>query len=554
MGIIKKTLIIILISSFSISLANTSPLGIAESSQTAIPISNPNTISSLDESQSAWIIFGGDTIEEDDDVEAVRWGTNKTYEILRAKGFPHEKIYFLGPEVYPITQPYTNDSATVVNLQWAIEEWAPLHVNSSQSLGLYFLSHGDINALAALVGDALWANQLSSYLDTFEAKTGCKRILVVIEGCYSGSFHDNLSKDNRIIITSTSTYQGASFNEPRNWGLFSESFWSSIVFCKTIGRSFDIAVDYVHAQGSGQQPQLDDNHDGIGQTPYPNDDLPTGTEGYDAYETKIQYAPMACPSTAEIMKVPLHMYETYDPFTSSAVIEVEIENPALLDKVYARFFPVDWTAYDPLDGYLYPLNDDAVQMIELESPTMNEVFIGDVAFDGLALGDSFKVNIYAYDTNGYLADMVSTYLTFNADGTAPLDIIPPSVYIVNPDPDDVVKGTIEVTVTGDDNQQLENIDLYLDGVLVDSIPMPSYYPYPELIYECDTAAYAEGSHNFTAVAIDHQGLTNQSTVLVTFRNIETVEHHGFSILIGTGAIVLMVSITILRTKKKGKFR
>jgi hypothetical protein len=550
MGNIKIMITFLLISSISITCACIQPSEVVDASRTNLPIPNPYTISSLNETQSAWILLAGD-VEYHNDTEAMRYGCNKTYEILREKGFPPEKIFYMGPEVSS-NQPYVNTSSTVVNLKWAIEEWAPLHVNSSQSLGLYFLSHGDINALGVMVADALWANNVSSFLNNFEVTTGCKRIIVVIEGCHSGSFINNLSKDNRIIITSTSTYQGAAFNADRTWGAFSESFWSSIASCSTIGTAFDNGVDHIRALGCNQSPKLDDNHDDYGTTPYPNDDLPSGGEGYDALETRIWAKPITCPPQIKIMRVPLPIYEVYDPFTSSAVIEVEIENPALIDKVYARFFPVDWTAYDPVNGYMYPIVDDEVQMIELESPTMNEAYMGDVAFDGLALGDSFKVNILAYDTNGYVTDIVSTYLTFNADGIAPLDIVIPSVYIVNPDSGEEVQDIVEVKVIGDDNQQLENIDLYLDGVLVDSIPIPNHYPYPELIYECDTSAYNNGVHNLTAVAIDHQGLTNQSTIFVTFRNGDPTSIDGYSVILSSNAIVAFIILRTIKRKKMSR--
>ncbi|MHA1198008.1 MAG: C13 family peptidase [Candidatus Heimdallarchaeaceae archaeon] len=542
----------LLIACFSLSISYYQPVFTSEAANLVISTDDPLKLTPASETQSAWILMAGD-VEHHNDTEAMRNGCNKTYDILREKGFSPEKIFYMGPEVSS-SQPYVNTSSTVVNMQWAIEEWAPLHVNSSQSLGIYLISHGDINALGVMVADALWANDLSSFLDNFEVTTGCKRIIVVIEGCHSGSFINNLSKDNRIIVTSTSTNQGAAFNADRTWGAFSECFWSTIASCGSIGKAFDDGIDHIRALGCNQSPKLDDNHDDYGTTCYPNDDLPTGGEGFDALDTYIWAKPIMCPPKLKIMQVPLHMYEIYDPFTCSAVIEVEIENPAMIDKVYARFMPVEWEPYDPVNGFMYPINDDEVQMIELESPSLDEVYMGDVAFDGLSLGVSFKVNILAYDTNGYVADIVSTYLTFNVEGMTPTDIIAPSVHIVNPDSDDIVKNTIEVTVTGDDNQKLENIDLYLDGTLVKSIPMPDYYPYPEINYECDTTAYAEGIHNFTAVAIDHQGLTNQTSVLITFRNVEPQPTQGYSILIGTGAIVLISSIASIRVRKKRKLR
>ncbi|MCE7741510.1 MAG: hypothetical protein GOP50_03540 [Candidatus Heimdallarchaeota archaeon] len=526
-------------------ITNISAISDTESSE------NP-TISSFSETQSAWIVMAGD-VKYHNDTEAMKYGCNKTYEILRSFGLPAEKIFYMGPEVDALTQPYVNTSSTKINMQWAIEEWAPQHVNSTQSLGLYLLSHGDINALGVMVDDALRDYHLNSYLNNFEATTGCKRIIVVIEGCHSGSFIDTLSKDNRIIVTSTSTYQGAAFNTERNWGAFSEAFWSSIASCRSIGVSFDDGVDHIRALGKNQSPKLDDNHDGYGTTPYPNDYLPTGGEGFDALDTWIHAKPRICLPKIEIMRVPLHIYEVYDPFTCSAIIEVEIESSTDISKVYARFVPIGWEPYDPLDGFMYPINDDEIQMVELENPLIDNVYMGDVTFDGLNLGDSFKINILAYDSYGYVADIVSTYLSFNALGAAPTDIVPPSVFIIRPDSDEVVEASIDVTVKGDDNQRLENIDLYLDGTLIESISMPDYYPYPELSYICDTTEYEDGIHNFTAVAIDHQGLTNQTSVLITFRNTEPQTTQGYSILIGSGAIMLFAIVVKVNKRKKRKY-
>ncbi|TET80948.1 MAG: hypothetical protein E3J43_01490, partial [Candidatus Heimdallarchaeota archaeon] len=72
-------------------------------------------------------------------MEAIQNGCNITYKILRNKGFTSDKIFYMGPEVDP-SQPYVNTSSTKVNIQYAIETWAPQHVNSTQSLGLYLLS------------------------------------------------------------------------------------------------------------------------------------------------------------------------------------------------------------------------------------------------------------------------------------------------------------------------------------------------------------------------------------------------------------------------------
>ncbi len=509
-------------------------------------------VPSYNELQSAWIILAGDTAEHKDMMEIQNAG-NITYEVLRGNGFTSEQIYYLGPEVDSINQPYVNTSATKINLKWAIEEWAPQHVNSSQSLGISIFTHGNVDALAVMVADALWANTFSSYLDNFEAASGCNRIIVVIESCHSGSFIDNISKDNRIIVTSAHTLKGASFNVPRTNGLFSESFWSSIASCDTIGRAFEKACDHVINIGSHQAPQLDDNHDGMGNTVPPYSLLPLGGDGFDALNVKIQGVHTECYPKIELGKVPLHMYEVWDPFSSVFNIDVEVNSSTGISKVLARFVPLGWEPIDPLDGYLYDINDASIKIVELESPLMNGVYSGDGSFDGLALGDSFTVNILAYDDDGMVSDIVNTYLSFNADGNAPLDTELPSIAIVLPPPDDSLSGIVEIVAQGDDNQQLENIDLYIDGLLVDSLAMPDYYPYPKLQFMCNTSLYDEGKHNITAVARDTAGLSNQTSIVVKFDNLNN-ELIFYAAGIGGGVVIIGSAAVIVRFLIRKKAR
>ena len=336
----------------------------------APPITEPST-----DVQNAWILLAGDTSDHRD-MASIQNAVNIIYEVLRGAGFTSEQLYYLGPEVGP-SQPYVNTSATKINLQYAIETWAPQHVDSTQSLGIAIISHGAINALAVMVGDVLRDYHLDSYLDAFEAATGSKRIIVVIEGCHSGSFIDELSQDNRIIVTSTATYFGAAFNADRTNGAFSESFWSSIAFCATIGHAFEEAVEHIRDLGCNQSPQLDDNHDGIGTTPYHNDFLPTGGEGFDALNVHIWPRPRVCQPKIQIKMIPLPMYAIWDSFTSVANIGVEVESSTGISKVIARFVPSGWEPNDPLDGYMYPINDASIKTVELEDPLMNGIYSGD---------------------------------------------------------------------------------------------------------------------------------------------------------------------------------
>jgi hypothetical protein len=547
----KKSILLIflmMVSLFSFGILQYSPSSVqAEDCISCIKETPP-----YDEFQGAWIIFGGDTWDHRD-MDSIQNACNITYEVLRGNGFTSEQIFYMGPEVDPVTQPYVNWSSTKASLQYAIETWAPQHVSSDQGLGITIFTHGNVDALAVMVGDVLWASTFSTYLDNFETATGCKRIIVVIEACHSGSFIDNVSKDNRIIVTSAQSIKGASFNVHRTNGLFSESFWSSIASCETIGRAFEIACNHVINIGSKQAPQLDDNHDGWGNTVPPYSLLPLGGDGFDALNVRIQGADLECSPKISIGKVPLHMYEIWDPFASIFNIEVEVNSTTGISQVLARFIPLDWEPVDPLDGYMYPINDASIRIEELESPLMNGVYSVDGAFDSLALGDSFIVNILAYDDDGMVSDVVNTYLSFNADGEPPEDTEVPSIAILMPPPDDNLNGIVDIIAQGDDNQALENIDLYIDGLLVDSLAMPDYYPYPKLQFMCNTSLYGDGVHNITAVAIDTVGLVNQTSILVNFEN-QTKGLSYYSSGVVSGFVIIGSVAAIVRFLMRRKVR
>ncbi len=65
----------------------------------------------------------------------------------------------------------------------------------------------------------------------------------------------------------------------------------------------------------------------------------------------------------------------------------------------------------------------------------------------------------------------------------------------------------------------------------------------------NTSQYEDGSHNITAMAIDHEGLTNQTSIFVTFDNGNNNLIY-YAVFIGGGAIVILTYIVIKANKKK----
>lgn len=94
------------------------------------------------------------------------------------------------------------------------------------------------------------------------------------------------------------------------------------------------------------------------------------------------------------------------------------------------------------------------------------------------------------------------------------DNTPPTISITNPRPNANLRGIINITAEGDDDQALDKIQIYFDGTLMKEEIMPPYYPYPEVIYSLDTSKYGSGTHNITAVAIDKASNVQETSILV----------------------------------------
>jgi len=94
------------------------------------------------------------------------------------------------------------DDATPTEAEFgsAVTDWAGRQ-HSDGPLYIYLIDHGGIDSFKINQGEVLYADPFAGYLETFQNATG-RRVVVVIEACKSGSFTDNLSGDNRIIITS----------------------------------------------------------------------------------------------------------------------------------------------------------------------------------------------------------------------------------------------------------------------------------------------------------------------------------------------------------------
>jgi parallel beta-helix repeat protein len=204
---------------------------------------------------------------------------NNVYNKLLTCGFTHKRIFYLNPgmeqDVDVDDIPDVDRISSLTNVVYAINTWAQGNVSANDSLLIYMVGHCNNKSDTFIVNganDNLTASDLNNYLNQLTNATGCDDITVVCEACNSGSFIYNLSRDGRIIVTSTGVNAG-SFNHGEMGGGFSYYFFNNISDGKTIEEAFEKASNFfINQNFSDITPLLDDNGDKKGHTaPLPNE-------------------------------------------------------------------------------------------------------------------------------------------------------------------------------------------------------------------------------------------------------------------------------------------
>ena len=502
---------------------------------------------------AAWIIIAGDRSDHSL-LRIIRSGCNKTYEALINRGFTASEILYLDPTDAtgrnPLS-PYRDHDTTLINIQWAIETWAAGFVDATHGLGIYMFDHGGTGYMC-IPGTDITDSNLNTYLDNLETSTGCNRFVIVYEACNAGSFIDPVSKDNRIVVTATDITHDSFVNGAWDWAAFSETFWSSITQCKTIGEAFEDAEANVHAMGYGgfQFPLIDDNHDEIGNEVDMGGSLPNGGDGSDSLNVWIGTG-TNCPMIL-IAWLPLRAFINVRFIPIWAVIDTN----SLMESVYARVIPPNWTpsSIKP-DQESSIMGIDYLPLVDLLDQDQDGNFTGLIDRNDyanyLGANGDYKINILAKTQEGAFADIESTYVTINDDGIAPTDTTSPTISIIDPGANAQFSGVFDVTAEGDDDQALDKIQIFVDGVMVEEETMPPYYPYPEVTHSLDTNQYLLGAHNITATAIDQVG--NQKSTSISVNFISEGEIPGFQItplIIGSILGILAIHYTKIKRKKQ----
>jgi len=474
------------------------------------------------------------------------------YDQALAFGNTDDEILMLVPMVALTSTSREYGASSSSNMNYAFNTWAPSKVGPNGVLAVYLHDHGGTDAMANYPFPSLTASQLDQYLDDFEAASGCDRIIVVYEACSSGSFLDELSKSNRIIMTSTEPGYSAWWSPiPPHISMFGEGLFNSILAGNSIGDAFVDVNNEIIALGYGdvQKPCIEDNHDGVGHIVNAWGHLPSSGDGTDAKNT---FLVQGCPPTLiqipQVKFVPLKFWVAHNHAMITLPISIGVDNSSDIARVICRVIPEDWTPPKPRDYEsmgLWYANETSNQWVL--TPDRYGNFTGIVEIVSPILDTNYKLSFFAQDTDGKRGQIISTQVGINADGIAPADNIEPTIIITNPSPNVGLKGIVNITAEGDDDQALEKIQIYIDGTLLKEEIMPPYYPYPEVVYSLDTSNYIPGRHNITARALDNASNIQETSILVTF-GVDGIP--GFQITyLFYGTLLGVVTITLLYVKR-----
>ncbi|MDH5448176.1 MAG: dockerin type I domain-containing protein [Candidatus Bathyarchaeota archaeon] len=194
----------------------------------------------------------------------------EAYNTLLSRAYDADHIYYLDI-TFPrdVTGDGINDVDAVsnkANVQNAITSWLKTRSDSNDVCFLYLVNHGDVDAFT-IPGGPIYAYEMAGWL--FHVTYG--ELIFTLEACHSGSFIDELSETNRIIVSSCEANELAWPDPNTDWPAFSHTFFQRLAAMDSIGDAFNVAYQHVIQVRPTQHPTLDDNGDEVGHRgPLPN--------------------------------------------------------------------------------------------------------------------------------------------------------------------------------------------------------------------------------------------------------------------------------------------
>ena len=195
----------------------------------------------------------------------------EAYNVLLQRAYDPDHIYYLDI-IYPrdVTNDGVNDVDAIsnkANVENAITRWLKTHSDSNDICFVYLVNHGGTNTFQ-LPGGPIYDYEMAGWV----FHVTCGELIFTLEACRSGSFIDEMSDADRIVISSCEANEYAWPDPGTDWPAFSHTFFQRLAAKDSIGDAFNVAYQHVIPN---QHPNLDDNGDGVGH----RGSLPNGGDG-----------------------------------------------------------------------------------------------------------------------------------------------------------------------------------------------------------------------------------------------------------------------------------
>lgn len=209
----------------------------------------------------AVIVAGGGPGSGNNLWDATQLCANHAYRVLKHQGYTKETVYYLTSDLdldldIDGVADDADADATIKKLESAVTDWA----KDASDLVIYLTDHGGKETFKMKDEEHLTAQQLGSWLDTFQDATQA-RVTIVYDACKAGSFIGAMSSTEyeRIFISSTSHDQPAHFASTGHIS-FSYFFWGGVFNGMSVYDAYIHASNAVDAVYPLQSPLL--NADG----------------------------------------------------------------------------------------------------------------------------------------------------------------------------------------------------------------------------------------------------------------------------------------------------
>ncbi|MEM7538907.1 MAG: fibronectin type III domain-containing protein, partial [Chloroflexota bacterium] len=349
------------------------------------------------------VVVAGRQQQDDPLQELIHQNALNAYNFLLNTGYSAEKIFFLATDS---TLPGFDGDATTENLALVMTQWATERLaadDTANVLTLYLVGHSKDSQfyLDNITEQIVTIRQLDGWLTRLSDELPDLQVNIMIESSQSGRFmadsRGSLSKEGRIILTSTSNTQTALLS-PHGANFFNQLF-TFIQTGYTLADSFRHIYALTEQLYPEQVPWLDSNGNGIPNEFY--DLWGTPLPGFGHMEIVGVNTPPLSTTQADgpplLRNARLSQSETNQP-TQLLIDVYHNAGIASIKTVWAEVYPLEILADNVLDIADGQLVMKPVDIIQFVAPSDVESVTFSVDYPDSSPIDAYQFIIHAHDS------------------------------------------------------------------------------------------------------------------------------------------------------------